>query len=398
MLTKQEIEDALSVPTEIEWAGEPLLGSIYGEEEIEAVVAAIRDSMDIRKGFGFFAQPIRDFEAEFAKYVGTKYAAAVNSCGPGLDLVMRYLNLQPGDEVIVPCINYVAAPLAVIGAGGTIVWGEVRESDLLLDPEDVERKITPRTRAIFPVHIHGMCAPMDEYVAIAERHPHPVYGPPKVVGDAARAAGGDYKGTKVGKLGWATVFSFQTMKNMTTLGEGGMITTDDNDLNEWLHDARMYGTWVGAWGTSNVMTKPQAAAGLVQLKKLDSMIAARRKVAKARNDMLAGTPGMILPVDPECKEHSFYLYPLMLVPELAGEARDRIMKRMRDEFGVASFIANPPVYDVHPLIKKVTTKRTPIADALAKRNICLPIHPAMSDHDNKYIAAAFSKCLADEMK
>ena len=398
MLTKQEIEEVLSTPTEIEWAGEPLLGSVYGEEEIEAVVAAIRDSMDIRKGFGFFAQPIRDFEAEFAKYVGTKYAAAVNSCGPGLDLVMRYLNLQPGDEVIVPCINYVAAPLSVIGAGGTIVWGEVRESDLLLDPEDVERKITPRTRAIFPVHIHGMCAPMDEYVAIAERHPHPVYGPPKVIGDAARAAGGDYKGTKVGKLGWATVFSFQTMKNMTTLGEGGMITTDDNDLNEWLHDARMYGTWVGAWGTSNVMTKPQAAAGLVQLKRLDSLIAARRKVAKARNEMLAGTPGMILPVDPECKEHSFYLYPLMLVPELAGEARDRIMKRMREEFGVACFIANPPVYDVHPLIKKVTTKRTPIADALSKRNICLPIHPSMSDHDNKYIAAAFSKCLADEMK
>ena len=369
MMTNSEIEKALATPTEIKWAGEPLLGSIYGEEEIEACVAAIRDSMDITKGFGFSAQPIRDFEAEFAKYVGTKYAAAVNSCGPGLDLVMRYLNLQPGDEVIVPCINFVAAPLSVIGAGGKIVWAEVRESDLLLDPADVERKITSRTRAIFPVHIHGMSAPMDEYIAIAERHPHPVYGPAKVVGDAARACGGDYKGTKIGKMGWATVFSFQTMKNMTTLGEGGMITTDDPALDEYLHDVRMYGAWIGAWGTSNVMTKPQAAVGLVQLKKLDSFIAERRRIAKARNEMLAGTPGIILPVDPECKEHSFYLYPAMLVPELAGAARDRIMDRMKDEFDVRTFIANRPVYNVHPLIRKMTTKRTPLAEAYVKRNV-----------------------------
>ena len=396
-MTNAEIEKALETPTDIKWAGEPLLGSIYGEEEIEACVAAIRDSMDITKGFGFSAQPIKDFEAEFAQYVGTKYAAAVNSCGPGLDLVMRYLHLQPGDEVIVPCINYVAAPLSVIGAGGTIVWAEVRESDLLLDPADVERKITPRTRAIYPVHIHGMSAPMDEYIAIAERHPHPVYGPPKVIGDAARAAGGEYKGTKIGKMGWATVFSFQTMKNMTTLGEGGMITTDDPDLNEYLHDVRMYGTWIGDWGTSNVMTKPQAAVGRVQLKKLDSFIAMRRRIAKARNEMLAGTPGVIISEDVECKEHSFYLYPVMLIPELGGEPRDRIMKRMREELGVATFIANPPVYDVHPVIKKVTTKRTPLAEAYAKRNICLPIQPAMSDHDNKYIAAAFIKCVNDEM-
>lgn len=126
MLSEREIKEALKFPKpETVWKAEPLLGSIYGEEEVEAAVAAIRESMDIHKGFGFSASPIPEFEQAFAAYCGCAYAVTCNSAGPGLDMVMRSLRLQPGDEVIVPSVNYQAAPLAVLGAGGQVIWARL---------------------------------------------------------------------------------------------------------------------------------------------------------------------------------------------------------------------------------------------------------------------------------
>jgi len=395
MLSDREIREALKRPKpEPPWRGEPLLGSIYDEEEVEAAVAAIRDSMDIHKGFGFSAPPIPDFEQEFARYCGTKYAAAVNSAGPGLDIIMRYLNLQPGDEVIVPSLNYQAAPLAVVGAGGQVVWGEVDPRTFQLDPEDVERKITPRTRAIFPVHMNGLSAPMDDLIEIGKAHPHPEYGPIPVVGDAARAAGGEYRGTKIGAKGFATVFSFHTMKNMTTLGEGGMITTNDPDLDRYAHSVRMYGAEVEAWGTSNVITKVQAAVGLVQLRKLDSFIDARRRLAQARTAMLEGLEEITPPYEPPDCKHSYYLYTCLVKEEWAGEKRDALMKMMAEEFGIGCVVANPPVYETRKLLREHTRgQRTPRSEMIAKRLFCVPIHPAMPDEDNRYIAAALIECV-----
>ena len=166
MMTPQEIKEGLTFPCG-RWEAEPLLGSIYGQEELDAVTEAIKASMDFRNGFGFSSEPIFAFEKAMADYVGVRYAIAVNSCGPGMDIVMRSLHLQPGEEVIVPSINYDAAPLCVLGAGGNVVWGESRAEDYMLDPADVERKITPNTRAILAVSIHGLTPPMDEYLAIA---------------------------------------------------------------------------------------------------------------------------------------------------------------------------------------------------------------------------------------
>jgi len=394
MMTEKEIREALSIPCP-RWEAEPLLGGIYGEEELAAVTEAIQSSMDFRNGFGFSAEPIIAFEKAMAEYVGVAEAITVNSCGPGLDIVMRSLNMQPGDEVIVPSINYDAAPLSVLGAGGTVVWAESRPSDYMLDPAEVERKITPRTRAIFPVHIHGLSAPMDDYLAIAERHPHPVYGPAKVIGDAARAVGGDYHGTKVGKKGWASVYSFHTMKNMTTLGEGGMIVTDDLELAKYARGVRMYGRFTDAWGTSNVMTKIQAAVGLVQLKKLDSFIAGRRRVAFERNQLLSGVPELGLPSDPECREHTFYLYPLTMNSDWAGEKRDKIIEMMRDRFSIVCWVANPPIYTVNSYVARKCGCTTPLSEEYAKHILCVPIHPAMTTDENRHIAAALLRCIEE---
>ena len=392
MMTQADIQQALQKRPALPWRAEPLLGSIYGQEEIDAAVAAIREAMDVSKGFGFSASPIPEFERAFADYTGTADAVAVNSAGPGIDIVMRALKLQPGDEVIVPSINYQAAPLAVLGAGGKVVWGEADPVTYMLDPADVERKITNRTRAIFPVHIHGLCAPMDDYLAIAAKHPHPVYGPPKVIGDAARACGGSYRGTKIGKKGWATIYSFHTMKNMTTLGEGGMITTDDLELAAYARSVRMYGSGVEAWGTSNVMTKVQAAVGLVQLSKLDSFIAGRRRVAQERNRLLQGLPGVTLPHEPADCEHSYYLYTLTLRDDWAGEKRNQLIKMMDQDYGVGCVVANPPAYLSRRILAENFGKTTPLSEAYAAKMISISLHPSMTSDDNKYIAAAFITC------
>ncbi len=390
MMTPQEIHEALDRPKpNPPWRGEPLLGSIYGEEEIEAAVAAIREAMNIHEGFGFSAPPIPDFERAFAEYCGSKYAIALNSAGPGLDLVMRWLELKPGDEVIVPSLNYQAAPLAVMGAGGQVVWVEVDPLTLQLDPADVEAKMTPRTRAIFPVHMNGLSAPMDDLIEIGKRHPHPEHGPVPVIGDAARAAGGEYRGAKIGAKGLATVFSFHTMKNMTTLGEGGMITTDDPELDRYAHSVRMYGSEVEAWGTSNVMTKVQAAVGLVQLRKLDQFIDARRRLAQARTAMLEGLPEITPPVEPKDCKHSYYLYTCLVCEEWAGEKRDKLMQIMESEYAIQCVVANPPVYESRRLLAEHTRgQRTPKSEAVSRRILCVPIHPAMPEEDNRYIAAA----------
>ncbi len=395
MLSVQERQDIFSRgKSSILWEGEPLLGSVYGEEEIEAAVAAMRDSIDINKGFGFTCETILAFEAAFAAYTGSKHAIAVNSAGPGLDMAMRYLNLEPGDEVIVPAINFMASPLAVMGAGGQVVWGEVDPITLQLDPGDVEKRITPRTRAIFPVHMNGLAAPMDKYEAIAQRHPHPKYGPPLVIGDAARACGGEYQGEKLGKAGFCTVFSFHTMKNMVTLGEGGMITTDNDDFAAYCRSTRFYGIDTEVWGTSNVMTKVQAAVGLVQLAKLDRMIDARRRLAKRRDSMLDGVPCVALPYEPPDCKHSYYLYTCLVCAEWAGEKRDALMKAMEQDFGIRCLIANPPVYESRKLMREHTPGQSlPLSEQIGKRIVCVPIHPAMSDQDNEYISAAFIECV-----
>ncbi|MCP4645424.1 MAG: DegT/DnrJ/EryC1/StrS family aminotransferase [bacterium] len=371
------------------WEGEPLLGSSYGEEEIEAAVAAMRDSMDPSKGFGFTASPIPEFEQAFADHAGTKHAVAINSAGPGLDMTMRFLKLQPGDEVIVPAVNFVAAPLAVVGAGGQIVWGEVDPHTLQLDPEDVEKKITPRTRAIFPVHMNGLSAPMDDYLELAQRHPHDTHGPLAVIGDAARACGGWYRDTRIGAKALATVFSFHTMKNMTTLGEGGMVTTDDDAMAAFCRSTRFYGGPTDDWGTSNVMTKVQAAVGLVQLAKLDSFIDNRRRLAHQRNDMLSGIPELELPTEPEDCKHTYYLYTCLVCEAWAGDKRDQLMGLLDKEFGIRCVIANKPIYLSRKMLRDHTAGQSlPVSEQLGERIVCVPIHPAMTEHDNEYISAS----------
>ena len=395
MLSDERVGRALQrARPEPPWGGEPLLGGIYGEEEVEAAVATIRASMDPQVGFGFSAPPIADFEAAFALYCGTRHAIALNSAGPGLDMAMRHLKLQPGDEVIVPAVNFPASPLAVYGAGGQVVWGDIDARTFQLDPADVEARITPRTRAIFPVHMNGLAAPLDELIEVGRRKPHPEHGPIPVIGDAARACGGGYRDTRLGKKGLLTVFSFHTMKIMSTLGEGGMITTDDDGVEEYCRSVRMYGGGVEEWGTSNVMTTVQAAVGLVQLARLDSFVAARRRLAQARNEMLEGLEEIVPPFEPEGCEHTYYLYTCLVCPEWAGEKRDQLVRMMTEERGVGCTVANRPVYQTRRLLREHTEgQHLPMSEEIGNRLFCVSLHPSMSEADNEYAAASLIDCV-----
>jgi dTDP-4-amino-4,6-dideoxygalactose transaminase len=235
--------------------------------------------------------------------------------------------------------------------------------------------------------MNGLSADMDALLAVAERHPHPEHGPPKVIGDGARAMGGGYRGTKIGSRGRMTVFSFHTMKNMTTLGEGGAITTDDDGIIARLHDIRQFGG--EHWGSSYKLTKPQAAVGLVQLGRLDGFIATRRGLARERHKMLAGCPGLQLPVEPDGYVHSYYMYSMLVPPDWAGEKRDRLIGLLRDEYRVPCGVFNAPVHEEFQYIRRHTEgQELPISREIGRRLFCPPIHPSMSEEDNEYIAAA----------
>jgi len=376
---------------------EPGHGGWHTEEDLQAVTEVMRKSMDWHVGFLTFGKHQRpeifEFEEAFAQYCGTQYCVSLNGAGTGLDLAMMCLDLEPGDEVIVPAVNFVAAPLSVVGQGGQIVWCEVDPRTLQADPGDVERRITPRTRAIYPVHMNGLSAPMDELLEVAERNPHPKHGPPEVIGDAARACGGGYKDTKIGKKGWMTVFSFHSMKLMTTLGEGGAITTDDPAVFDRLMAHRQFGRgqW---WGTNYKLTCVQAAMGLTQLRHLDERLALRRTRAIERNQMLADVPELTLPYEPPDCEHTYYLYTCLVPEQWAGEKRDALVEILAEEYHVGAGPYNRPAYEVSPFLREHTQgQQLPGDELLGQRILAISLHPLMTEDENEYIAATLIEAI-----
>lgn len=194
-----------------------------------------------------------------------------------------------------------------------------------------------------------------------------------------------------------TVFSFHTQKLMSTLGEGGAVSTDDPALHRRLRDLRQFGG-EDAWGSNYKLTKVQAAVGLVQLPKLDGFIASRRRLAARRDELLADREELALPAAVPGGEHTYYLYTLVLRPEWAGARRDRLLELLLSRHGVRSVIANPPCHTAHPFLRRQAPEaRLPVSEDLGRRLFCLPIHPAMSDADNEYIAAALCESL-DEVR
>lgn len=380
-------------PRDVPWWGEPNLGSWYTEAEIGAAVEAIRDSNDWSRGFGPNSEVVDEFESAFAQYCGVKHAIAITSCGVGLDIVMRCLDLEPGDEVICPAVNYKASQLAVLGQGGKVVFCDIDPRTLNVDPKDVEKRITPRTRAICPTHMNGLSAPMDDLLGLADKHPHPIHGPLKIIGDAARSCGAGYKGKKVGARGWCNIFSFHGQKLMTTLGEGGAVTTNDTLLEQRIRDICHFGGEYG-WGSNYRMNKVQAAVGLVQLSRLGEMNRMRIKAAQRRSEILDGVNELILPHEPHDCEHVYYVYGLLLQPDWTEERRDKIISIMKERFGIVCSVTNRPTYlRWRYIAQKCGMPNLPVSEDVGRRLLCPPLHPLLTEEQEMYICSSLLEAI-----
>ena len=333
---------------------------------------------------------VAEFEHAFAETVGTREAVAVSSGTAALHTAMFALNVGPGDEVIVPAMTFAASANCVVYQRGTPVFADVEAETLLLDPAQVEARVTPRTRAVIAVDYAGQACDYDALRDITRKHKL------ALVADACHALGGSYKGRPVGSLADLSTFSFHPVKHITT-GEGGMITTDDAELAHRMRMFRNHGITTdsrqreeqGSWfyemtelGFNYRMTDFQCALGLSQLAKLPAWIARRRKIADIYDRAFADVPEVKpLRTKPEVG-HAYHLYVVQLQLERLKVDRARIFAALRAE-NIGVNVHYIPVH-LHPFYRQhlgTGLGNCPAAEKAYDRLLTLPIFPGMSDGD-----------------
>lgn len=331
---------------------------------------------------------IAEFEQAFARYCGTRHAIATNNGTTALHLALVVLGLAPGDEVIVPTVTYIATANAVRYCGATPVFCDVLEGTMNLDPAGIKALITPRTKGIIPVHLYGHPAEMTAIKEIADRHGL------WLLEDAAEAHGAEVGGQRVGGLGAMATFSFFGNKIVTT-GEGGMITTNDDDLAAKLRLFRGQGMdphrryWFPVIGYNYRMTNIQAAIGLAQMEEIDGALADRQQVADWYNEALAPLADeLVLPVRASWAHQVFWMYNIF-VRTGGAERRDAIMAYM-DSVGIET---RPVFYPMHVLPPYQEDKAYPVADEWACRGINLPTHRKLRLEDITRVAEALREAL-----
>jgi dTDP-4-amino-4,6-dideoxygalactose transaminase len=370
-----------------------------GEEEIAEVVDSLRN------GWLTTGPKVRRFEQDFADYTGARHAIAVNSCTGALHIALAALGVGPGDEVIVPTLTFCATANVVIHLGARPVLVDSGE-DCQISPAGIEAAITPRTRAIVPVHYGGEACDLDEILDIGRRHRIPV------VEDAAHAVGSEYHGRKIGAHGKAVCFSFYATKNLTT-GEGGMITTDDAALAERMknlalhgmsHDAWMRYSKAGSWyyevseaGFKYNMTDLQAALGMHQLRRLEGFIESRRRIARLYGGAFRDMPEIAVPEERSGRTHVFHLYPVWLDPRRTDVSRDVFIERLK-ESNIGTSVHFIPLHR-HPLFRDrygYRAEEFPVAERLFSGLVSLPLYPRMSDQDVQDVIQAVRCALRPE--
>ena len=375
------------------------LGSPYGPEELEAV-RRVMDGGWLTTGL----ETVR-FEREFAEYHGAPYAYAVSNCTAALHIAAQLCGLEAGDEVITTPITFISTNQAILATGAEPVFVDVDERTWNIDPERIAERVTARTRAIFLTHLAGQMCDMDAIMEIARAHGL------LVVEDCAHTAGATYKGRFAGTFGDAGCFSFHAIKNMTTLGEGGMVTTGRDDFALKVPWLRSMGTRYpgdsfddGTPGPrpydiddvdgvipGNVrMNEAQAAVGQVQLRKLRSMLERRRAIAHAWSEQIERVPGMTPPYeDPDC-EHAFHIYAAYVDPETAGFTNQELAERLLHDHGVQCF---PGLYRPSYLFGLYRKRgfepgQCPVAERAAQNTIQLPLAPQVTDEQVEYVGTA----------
>ncbi len=320
---------------------------------------------------------IERFEAAIAEATGAHHAISVCNGTVALHLALHCLDIGPGDEVIVPSFTYIASVNTIAQTGATPVFAESRAGDWLLDPADVERRITPRTRAILPVHLYGAACDMAALGAIAQRHGL------RVIEDCAEALGTTIEGRHVGTFGDIGTFSFFGNKTVTT-GEGGMVIAADDALAQRLRMTKGQGQsltrryWHEMLGFNYRMTNIAAAIGLGQIERLDAVLARKRAIAGEYRRLLSALP--VTFQLPDKAVHSSEWLMSVLLPEAAD--RERLMADMAD----AGIDTRPVFYCAHMMPMYAKGERFPVAENIAARGISLPSYPQLSADDLARVA------------
>lgn len=357
---------------------------LIGEEEI----AEVADSL--RSGWVTTGPKVKRFEQAFAGYVGAKHAIAVNSCTAALHTSLAALDIGPGDEVIVPTLTFCATANVVVQLGATPLIVDVDEN-YQLSAEAVCRAITPRTKAIVPVHYAGQACSLREILASAADRGIPV------VEDAAHAAGADYEGRMIGSHGRAVCFSFYAIKNMTT-GEGGMITTNDDALAQRLRLLSLHGmsrdawkryTEAGSWhyevlepGYKYNMTDIQAALGIHQLRRLDGFIRHRQEIAAMYDSAFSDLPEIVRPPRIPGRNHAFHLYPIRLQADRLQLNRSEFIDELRAR-NIGTSVHFIPLHR-HPFYRErygYRPEQFPVCEEIYQGLLSLPLYPKMTEGD-----------------
>ena len=367
-----------------------------GEDAIESVAESIRC------GWVAMGPKVVQFEKTISEYVGSKYAISMNSATAGLHSSVMAMGIGPGDDVITTPMTFASTVNAIILAGARPVLVDIDRHSLNIDVNKIEQAVTPRTKAIIPVHFAGLPCDMDVIEEIAGRHNL------MIIEDAAHALGTSYKGRETGSdkgKGHVAVFSFHPTKNITT-AEGGIVCTEDEEIAEYLSVFRQNGMSKGAWnrysssgnthydvpvpGLKYQMSDIQAAIGLSQIKQLDDFNRRRREICTIYETELSGCPGISFQQSTGYEHvHSRHIFPILVNTDVFGIDRDTFMLQMKER-NVGTAIHYNAIHLFSGYAKALGMKRgdLPEAEYVSDRILSIPLFPAMADDDVAYCIEA----------
>ncbi|WP_082936799.1 DegT/DnrJ/EryC1/StrS family aminotransferase [Pseudomonas citronellolis] len=371
------------------YPAEPALGGSIGKYELSALIKAFNESSDIRVGFNA-ARETQALEERFCEYASSAYAVAVNGANSALDLIVRMLSVDADDEVISAAATFHGQHLSLLGVNAKLVLADIDEVDFCLSAASVRDLLTERTRLIVATDIHGCAADYRGIRKVIDEYGYPEGKAPIIVSDAARSIGSKGIVETMGYVDLA-VFSLQSKKIITALGEGGVVVTNNLNFAERIREMRSFGHG-RAWGSNFKISKLQAVVANAQMERLSSIVALRNCLAEQRIFNLRDAIGVIKPVIPLGRSHNFQFFPLVLSKDLAW-GRDVIIEELAKEYSVGAVVANPPTYQYNSWIANRVSTKKPKTESLTDRLICLSFHHEYNDQDEIYICDSLLKVL-----
>ena len=348
------------------------------KDEISAAINAVVESQHFILG-----PQVQALEEEVAKYCGTKFAVGVASGTDALLLALHAAGVGPGDEVLLPTFSFIATADSVSLLGAIPVFVDIDPSTFAIDATQLEAKITPRTRAIIPVHLYGHPADMDPINFVAQRRNL------KVIEDNAQAIGAEYKDRKTGGLGDLGCISFFPSKNLGAYGDGGMIVTNSESYSNHLRILRNHGSpkkyYATEQGWNSRLDEIQAAILRVKLRHLDNWGVARRKNANSYTKLLKGVPGIVTPVEAPWAEHVYHQYTIRVAN------RDRVQSALAEQ-GIGTTVYYPTPMHLQPLFANLGYREgdLPQAEQAAKEVLSLPIYAELTNEQIHRVVAAIA--------